>query len=97
MLRNTHLKRKTKMANIPVNNSGQTLSASQAFSGSYSGFIACALSGSTMGSNFVDLKGGDGGFLVSASLLTFAPGTFVPITVVSGSLHGASAPVILFR
>jgi hypothetical protein len=88
------------MGNIPVNKEGQILLAGQSATGSYAGFSVCAISGSingTLNANFTGLKEGSGGSLVSGSIISFAPGTFIPLTITSASLDVNSAPVLLYR
>lgn len=88
------------MGFIPVNKEGQLLIAGQSLTGSFSGFTVCAISGSangTLNANFTGLKEGSGGSLVSGSILSFGPGTTLPLLITSASLDQNSAPVIFYR
>lgn len=85
---------------IPVNQNGQILLAGQSVSSSFSGFTVCAFSGSlsnVLTANFTGLKGGDGGSLISGSVTSFLPGTYIPLTIISASLDANSVPVIFYK
>lgn len=87
------------MPNIPVNNSGQLLIPGQSATGSFSGFFVCSISESALANlnaHFTGLKDGNGGNLISSSGTFFPAGSYVPIIIISASLHTTSCPIILF-
>jgi hypothetical protein len=76
------------MANIPSNFGAAVVSGSGSITGSYSGFTVVAAT------TFTGLKDGNGGALAAtASPLTFAAGTNVPLTITSASI---STGAVLF-
>ena len=76
------------MANIPSNFGAGVVSGSGSITGSYSGFTVVAAT------TFTGLKDGNGGALAAtASPLTFAAGTNVPLTITSASI---STGAVLF-